>query len=316
MLRTEQPGVDGGRTATVGRLAATRGRQALTQAGRAGVRAVGMTNAASRPLPDFLLIGTKRGGTTSMYFHLLRHSQVVPLFPRPERLPKAAFTKGVHYFDANHHHGERWYRSHFPSTRVRRQVELATGLPVVTGEGSPYYLFHPLAAERAAALVPDVKLVALLRDPVERTFSHWKERRRAGAEPLEFVAALAAEDERVGLGEQALRAGTVRSSYAHEQQSYARQSEYATSLERWLAHYPLERLLVLTHEDYVRDSQAVIDTTAEFLGLRRELLPDAERLNATAPADLPSSVRRTLEARFAPHNARLEALIGRPLGWS
>ena len=287
-----------------------------TAAGRGGIRAVGMSNAGHRPLPELLLIGTKRGGTTSMFFHLLRHSQVVPLFPRPERLPKATFTKGVHFFDANHVRGERWYRSHFPSERVRRATEARLGLPVVTGEASPYYLFHPLAAGRAAALVPDAKLVALLRDPVERTFSHWKERRRAGAEPLGFADALAAEDDRIGAAGAALADGSLRSSYAHEQQSYARQSEYATSLSRWLAHYPAEQLLVVTTEDYVRDSQSVIDETAAFLGLRRELLPDAERRNATAPADLPVAARRALEARFAPHNSRLEQLVGRPLSWS
>ncbi len=277
-----------------------------------------MATAGQRPLPEFLLIGTKRGGTTSLYFHLLRHSQVVPLFPRPDHLPKASFTKGVHYFDANHHRGERWYRSHFPSERVRRAAGArSAGTPsVVAGEASPYYLFHPLAADRAAALLPDVRLLTLLRDPVERTFSHWKERRRAGMEPLSFADALAAEDDRIGADEQRLRNGEIRASYAHEQQSYARQSEYVTSLERWLGHYPTERLLVVTTEDYVRDSQQVVDDCTVFLGLRRELLPGAEQRNSTADAELPAAVRRRLEQRFAPYNHRLEQLVRRSLPWS
>lgn len=297
------------------RVRQTAGR-VVTQLGRQAVRSVGVSTAWQRPLPEFLLIGTKRGGTTSLYHHLLGHPQVVPLFPRPEHLPKATFTKGVHYFDANHHRGERWYRSHFPSHRVRRATEQASGARVVVGEASPYYLFHPLAAERAAALVPAARLVALLRDPVERTFSHWKERRRAGTEPLDFADALAAEDDRVGVEEERLAAGTITASYAHEQQSYARQSEYATSLDRWLGHYSASRLLVVTTEDYVRDSQEVVDRCAAFLGLERALLPGAARLNATVAADMPEQARRRLEQRFAPHNDRLERLVGRSLPWS
>lgn len=288
----------------------------MVRAGRGGVRAVGMATADQRPLPEFVVIGSKRGGTTSLYFHLLRHPQVLPLFPRPDHLPKATYTKGVHYFDGNAHRSTRWYRSHFPSERVRAETAHTLGLPVVTGEASPYYLFHPLAADRAAGLLPDVRLLALLRDPVERTFSHWKERRRAGAEPLGFADALAAEDDRLGVEEELLRSGAIRASYAHEQQSYARQSEYAPALDRWLARFPADRLLVLVTEDYVADSSAVLAGCAQFLGLRPAALPGAERRNVTAPGELPAGVRRRLEQRFAPHNHRLEQLARRRLPWA
>lgn len=291
-------------------------RRAAVAAGRTAVRAVGMASAGSRPDPEFLVIGTKRGASTSLYFHLLGHRQVLPLFPRPERLPKATFTKGIHHFDAAHLRSERWYRSHLPSRRVRDQAARELGLPVVTGEASPYYLFHPLAPARAAATLPDVRLIALLRDPVERTFSHWKERRRAGAEPLSFPDALAAEDDRLAAEEELVRRDPRAPRYAHEQQSYARQSEYATSLERWLAHYPAEQLLVLTTEDYVARPQAVLDEIIAFLGLAPQDLPSAGRLNATRADDMPAASRAALEQRFAPHNARLESLLGRSLPWS
>ena len=291
------------------------GRIAL-QTGRALVRGAGLATAAWRPLPDFLVIGAKRGASTSLYHHLLRHEQVVPLFPRPEHLPKATHTKGVHYFDSNYERGERWYRSHLPSQRSRQAVARAIGLTVVTGEASPYYLFHPLAPPRAAALLPNVRLIAQLRDPVERTFSHWKERRRAGMEPLSFVDALAAEDERIGQEAERLLDDPCAGHYAHEQQSYARQSEYVTSVRRWLEHYPSSQLLVVTTEAYVHDSQAVLDDVCDHLGLRQRELPGAERLNATRADDLAPQVRTRLEARFAPYNDQLERLLGRPLPWS
>lgn len=188
----------------------------LVSLGREVIRTYGRATADLRLDPDFLIIGAKRGGSTSFYYDLLRHSHVCPLFPRPDHLPKGEPTKGIHFFDQNFDRGERWYRAHLPSRFARQRLAARVGPPVITGEASPYYLFHPAAAERAAALVPNVKIIAVLRDPVMRTFSHWKERRRSNREDLDFAAALAAEDARLGDVERRLAADPAAYSYAHE----------------------------------------------------------------------------------------------------
>lgn len=288
----------------------------VMSAGRRAIRLFGEATAAWRPDPEFLVIGAKRGGSTSFFFDLARHPQVVPLFPRPDHLPKATQTKGIHYFDQNYGEGERWYRSHLPSTRARARQARRAGGPVITGEASPYYLFHPHAPERAAALLPDAKLIAVLRDPVERAYSHWKERRRAGAEPLEFAAALDAEDERLAGVDDASLADPSAYSYAHEQQTYVRQSEYDVCLERWLAVYPREQLLVLASEDYYADPQGVLDEAFAFLGLPSAPAGKGEALNAAAGSALDDATRAGLTAHFAPHNARLADLLGRSFPWS
>ena len=156
-----------------------------------------MATAGLRPPPDFLIIGTKRGGTTSFYFDLIAHPSYVRLYPPPVPGLKQDATKGVHYFDTNYTRGERWYRSYMPTSAARTRAARRSGGPVVAGEASPYYLFHPVAAERAHASVPEARIIALLRDPVSRTHSHWKERRRAEAEVLDFEEALAAEPGRL-----------------------------------------------------------------------------------------------------------------------
>lgn len=284
-------------------------------AGRRAIRGFGMATAGRRPFPDFLVIGAKRGGTTSLYYHLLDHPQVAPLFPRADRLPKANHTKGVHYFDSNYERGTRWYRSHFPSAEVRRKATTSAGAVVVTGEASPYYLFHPGVAARAAVLLPQVRLVAILRDPVQRTYSHWKERRRNGLEPLAFEDALAAEAERLGEAEQRLARDPGYRSYAHEHLSYAGQSEYAPALQRWLDRYPRERVLVLASEDYYRDPEATMGELVAHLGLRAVPLPSTKRWNAAAGDELSAATRSRLAARFAPSNAALERLTGRTFPW-
>jgi hypothetical protein len=291
-------------------------RQAVLATGRSTVRGYGCLTSRWRPYPDFLVIGAKRGGSTSFYYDLLRHSRICPLFPRPEHLPKAAATKGVHFFDVNFGRGERWYRSHMPSTFVRDRMSRQRGGSVIVGEASPYYLFHPAAAERAARVVPNAKIIVLLRDPVQRTYSHWKERRRNGVEPLSFADALRAEDERIGDVEARLCADPGFHSYPHEQLSYARQSEYDAALRRWYDRFPADRILPLASEDYYARPDDVLGRAAEFLGLPRERLATGAVRNAAAGADLDPRLTEELAQRFADSIRRTVELTGRTYPWS
>lgn len=282
---------------------------------KASTRGVGMLTADLRPLPDFLMIGAKRGGTTSFYFDLLDHPGVVALYPPPIPLLKPVPTKGVHYFDSNATRSARWYRSYMPTTAVRRRRARRIGDRVVAGEASPFYLFHPAAAERAHALVPHVKLIAVLRNPVDRTYSHWKERRRSAAEPLEFLEALQAEPERLRGERERLIADRSYASYAYEQQSYVSQSMYAEALTPWLERFGRERLLVLASEDYYRDPDSVLRDAHAFLGLVPRQTSTARLLNEAPGSELDAATRSTLASRFQEPNAALERLVGQSFPW-
>lgn len=279
-------------------------------AGRSLVRGYAVATSGLRRGPDFLLIGAKRGGSTSFYFALLEHPRILPLFPSARFLPKDNHTKGVHYFDTHHDQGSAWYRSHFPLTALRRAK--------LVGEGSPYYLFHPLAAERAAREAPDARILLVVRDPVERAFSHYRERRREGAEPLgTFEEALAAEDERLAGEAERILAEPGYRSYAHEQQSYRAQGEYAPHLRRWREFFPARQVHVLVAEEFYAHPQRACDEVAEFLGLEPARLPAAagRAWNAAPNLDLAPATRRELERHYAPFNEDLAALLGRELPW-
>ncbi len=291
-------------------------REGVLAVGRHAIRGFGMATSHWRPDPEFLIIGAKRGGSTSFYYDLLGHSQICQLFPRPERLPKSDSTKGIHYFDTNYFRGERWYRSWLPSTLVRNRQQARVDAPVITGEASPYYLFHPGAAQRASALLPRAKIIAVLRDPVMRTYSHWKERRRNKVEELSFVDALAAEDDRIGDVTERLRSDPRFRSYAHENLSYARQSEYDLALNAWFARYSARQVLILASEDYYREPQACLGRALDFLGLPPEPIASGEIRNAAAGDELDPRIRASLAERFAPHNERLEMLTGQHLPWT
>jgi hypothetical protein len=273
------------------------------------LRLYGELTAGLRTPPDFMIIGAKRGGTTSLYNYLLEHPRVLPLLPARQHI------KGVHFFDSDFHRGARWYLSHFPTGAYRRLRGRDDGT-ALAGEASPYYLFHPLAAERAARLVPSTRVIVLLRDPVERAWSHYKERVRHGAEPLGFEEAIEREPERLAGEVGRILAEPGYSSFAHEHHSYLAQGRYLDMLPAWLERFPSERVLVVPSEDLYADPQAVLDQVTVFLGLPPWRLRDRTWHNYHPAADMREQTRRHLRGLFAEHNRDLAELLGMRLGWA
>ena len=261
-----------------------------------------------RPLPDFLIIGTKRGGTTSLWRYLTRHPLVPRLFP-------AWNTKTSHYFEENYGRGEAWYRSHFPTVRQREALSRKHGGPVKVGEAAPLYMFHPLAASRVAALMPSVRIIVLLRDPVERAYSHWKERRGEGVEPLSFREALAAEPERTAGERDRLIADPAYVSTAYDWYTYRRRGCYLDHLEPWLSLFPAAQLLFLPSETFYRSPASSFADICSFIGLPPHELPSYDVYNDRPSRGMDDDIRAELTAFYQPHNRALEARLGMTFGW-
>lgn len=274
-------------------------------------RQYGIATSDFRPLPNFLIIGAHRAGTTSLHRYLDQHPCVARNFPRAQDV------KGVRYFDENFFRGTQWYRSHFPTAAYRNHLQRMHGAAALAGDASPYYLFHPAAPERAAGVVPEAKIIVLLRDPIERAYSHWKRERRDGKEPLDtFEEAIAAEPERLRGEVERILSDERYYSHAHENFSYITQGLYVDSLRRWLEHYPRERMYIATSERFFENPEAAYDRILEFLGLPPFPLGDASAFNTNATDQrLSATTRRELIARIAPHNRRLEEDFGLELGW-
>ena len=301
-LPADHRGTDPVRGADAG--LAWRLRQPLVPAVKWTLRRYGIATAGGRVLPDFLVIGAKRGGSTSLYRNLVRTPGVLPLFPRH------ADVKGTYYFDVEFDRGERWYRSYFPSAAIRDQV--AVRGPVAVGEASPYYLSHPRAADRAAALVPGARIVAVLREPVARAHSHYQERVRQGIETLPtFAAAVEAEPDRLAGEVERMLEEPGYVSWSHLNFGYLAQSDYALGLRRWLAVYPAEQVLVLRSEDFYADDAGVLAQVRGFLGLEARPPADTRQWNRTGTSDLDPGLARELTERMAPS---VDALVGL-LGW-
>ncbi|SRR6266545_871190 len=264
---------------------------------RASVQVMARLTSRPRLLPSFLVIGAKRGGSTSLYEYVIRHPDVAGCL----------LQKGSHYFDVNYSRGWSWYWSVFP---------LDPGDSTITGEASPYYLFHPLAPRRIAAALPNTRLIAVLRDPVDRAWSHYQYERRFGSEALPFQEALEREPERLDGEAERMVVDPGYSSFAYRHFSYLARGRYAEQLERVYAVVPPSRVLVLQSEALFADPGAEMARVWRFLDLRPYRLAEAPVFKAGRHAEsMPELTRRWLERYFAAQNERLYRLPGIDFRW-
>ena len=261
---------------------------------RGGYRAYGRATAGLRPLPDFLILGAQKAGTTALYAYLRWHPEITgPSF------------KEVSFFDRHYARGERWYRAHLPAPRRG-----------IVGEASPSYLFHPLAPERVRTMLPDVRLIALLRNPVDRAFSHYQHEVALGREPLSFEDAVARENERMEGELERMLADPAYFSYAWWNYTYLSRGLYAEQLERWLAAFPEEQLLVLATEDLAQRPAETYVRVLEHVRAPAHELGEYPRVFSRDYGAMSPETRARLSEHFAEPNRRLYELLGRDLGWT
>jgi Sulfotransferase domain len=273
------------------------------------LRRYGETTSVLRPGPDFVIIGAKRGGSTSLYNYVLEHPSIQPLFPRREHI------KGVHYYDTRYARGLTWYRSHFPLQAGGRHLARPGLNPAISGEASPYYLFHPLAAERLARDFPRMRIVVFLRDPVERAYSHFKERTHHGGETLSFEDALDAEEGRLRGEAERIVAEPGYLSAEHEDHSYLAQGRYLDMLPRWFGLFPREQFHIAISEDFYADPDRHVNEVWKFLGLPAGRLRSRKRHNYLPAPEMRPETRARLQDALGEHNRGLAELLGRSLPW-
>jgi len=273
-------------------------RRSMRQIVREARVALRMPTSAGRALPHFLVIGAQRCGTTSLYNYLGQHPGVA----RP-------LGKELQFFSTHFQRGVPWYRAHFPAAQ--------TGSGVLTFEATPYYLFHPQAARRAASVVPGARMIVLVRNPVDRAWSHHRHSSRLGIEHLCFEEALAQEPERLRGEAERLLAEPDYASPRHRAFSYAARGRYAEQLEEWYRHFPPDRIMVVRSEDLYREPRPTYRGVLEFLELSAWAPPEFPvftRSRADA-AGMDPDTRCRLREEFEPHNRRLATLLDIDLGW-
>jgi hypothetical protein len=268
------------------------------------------TTSPMRIMPDFIIIGVARAGTTSLYNYLIEHPNIGP-----------AAKKEVHFFDYHYQKGMSWYRGHFPYSMRKYYEENIRKLDFITGEASPYYMYHPYAPERVAKALPQVKMIVLLRNPIERAFSHYAWEVSWGNETLSFEEAIDCEEERI---QQDLPILAHHYGHNHQHFSYISRGLYADQLETWFKFFPKNQFLLLKSEDMYREPAAIYKQAIEFLGVPyvvpKGLAKEYKQYNQPKQASnskvkLNPATRERLVEYYKPHNERLSALLGRDFTW-
>jgi hypothetical protein len=258
--------------------------------------------------PSFIVIGGQRCGTTTIFKSLSDHPQIM----RPP------VEKGTDYYTLNYSRGFDWYRGHFP---LRSSARLQSrGIPgakdAVAFEACTYYMFHPLAIERLAKDFPDIKLVAMLRDPVERAYSAYKHEFARGFESeSSFERALELEDTRLAGEIERMRADPDYESIAHRHHAYALRGQYVEQLERVFQHFPREQVHVMESESFFADPEREYASLTAFLGLETFMPAKFDQHNARPSSPMPQAAKERLEQHYRSYDERLEQLLGRRVAW-
>lgn len=214
----------------------------------------GSTSAAAAPsvqlLPNFLILGAQKAGTTALYYALSKHPEV---FTSAVKEPRYFTDEAKALADAA---GPGDGETRMTTSREEYEELFAeAGSAIARGEASPSYLYDPDAPAKIKRLIPDAKLIAILRNPVERAYSNFLYLVREGREPLhDFGAALAEEEGR--------RSNGWSTAWCYKDKGF-----YGEQLERYFAHFEPEQIRCYLYEDYNEDPETTVKDVYRFLGV-------------------------------------------------
>lgn len=255
--------------------------------------------ANSRILPNFLILGAHKSGSSTLYMNLIKHPNVLP-----------AVTKEIMYFDA-YYGSTTWYQANFPLRKEFYEVVKKKGI-CRTGEATPQYLFHPLVPKRVKELLPNAKFLIILRNPIERAFSHYNHNVRKNIEELPFQQALEKRQESLKKARELTLNEDIEASRYYEKYSYLDKGKYAEQLESWFQVFPKEQFFIFKTEEFNPKTWKKI---YNFLDLPDFELVKDEKFSVGSYEPIEKSVKKYLIEYFKPHNEKLSKILKINLDW-
>src|SRR6476469_7648697 len=239
-------------------------------------------------VPNFIIIGCQRCGTTSLYTYLAQHPQIL-----------TPIKKEMDFFSWHFDRGIDWYLAHFPP--------MPPGEQFVTGEASPSYFDSREAPERLYSLFPEAKQIVLLRNPVDRAISQFYRLSGLNWEARSLDRAISDEVERLNQNPEYI--------IGEEPGNYLARGRYIEFIKKWRTFFPPEQLLILKSEDFYAGAATTLKQVLEFLDLPEYQLSESQNANPGSYQPVNESVRDWLRDYFRPYNQQLEEYLGRKLDW-
>jgi hypothetical protein len=257
-----------------------------------------------RDLPDFAIIGAQKSGTTSLYDFIIKHPCVV-----------SAYRKEMHYFSSLFDFGELWYRSNFPTKLYKYYFKKKFDKQLLCGDATPYYLLHPLVPMRMKRSLPKIKIIVILRNPVDRAYSHYHFALRHKHETLSFEDAINQEEKRLAGERKKIIQDPSFDGYHFKRNSYLTRGVYVDQLKHWFEYYDKNQFLILTTEDLYANPQKILNQVFQFLNLNSYEIKDLKNLNVGNYKNMNNETRKTLIEYFRPYNCKLSKLLDRDFDW-
>jgi hypothetical protein len=214
----------------------------------------------------------------------------------------------------NFNNGAHWYRAHFPTKMYKAVVQKIHQHNCVTGEATPHYILDPLVPELVKQIIPQVKLIVLLRNPIERAYSQYNMFAKQGLETLSFEQALEIEPERLAnIANRLVNSSGFDARYRY---LYSTMGIYIDQLNNWLKVFPREQFLFIKSEDFYTDPANTLTQVFRFLDLPDWKLSHYKVYHKGEYAtDMSAATKARLVAYFEPHNRRLEEKLGIKFNW-
>lgn len=262
-----------------------------------------------RVLPDFIIIGAQKAGTSSLYSYLIQHPGILP-----------ALDKEVHFFDSpsNRSQGLSWYRKYFCTMSEKQKLQTKLGYLPLTGEATPSLLFDLHAPKFVKQTLPNVKIIVLLRDPVERAFSHYHHNRRfEGREPLSFEEAIEQEPNRTYDKMKAWQNDENYIDVSIGHYAYIQRGFYDEQLNRWFKYFNRDNFCILKSEDFFENPQNKLAKVTSFLDLPNYTFEVSKISNSGSYSDNEFSdiIQKKLKVKFQEHNENLCQTLGWSSAW-
>jgi len=252
--------------------------------------------ASSRVLPDFIIAGTVRSGTTSLYYNICEHPSVL-----------SADYDEIGFFDRNYHLGVNWYRSMFPTQKHMKEIKTKTGNSI-TGEDTPFYFWRKDSAKRIFNLLPNCKIIIILRNPIDRAYSNYQLGKRTGWENLSF-------EETIEIEKKQLKNGLIPSQF-DDLRSYLIKSIYSYQIKYWLDIFPKNQLKIISTEELSKNVKNTMSDLFKFLEISDyEIIKGQEKKSEIYP-EMIQDTRNELKSVFKDYNEELFKLINKRFEWN
>ncbi len=256
-------------------------------------------------LPDFIIFGVSRSGTTSLYQYLSQHPNIEP-----------SVVKELRFFDMYFDRGINWYRMNFPSKWQKFVFTKLKHKKFITGEASGAYLQNPHTPKRIHNLNPNMKLILLLRNPVDRAFSHYKRKIKNGSEKLSFEEVIEKEKSRINGEQEKMEKNEKYYSPIYHSLAYITTGLYAIRLKHWLKYFSMKQILILENGEFLREPEKVYNQAIKFLDLPEWKLSTYRKFSKQdLNIEMNPKTREKLLEYCKPFNEELYSLIGKRFDW-